>query len=728
MVGNIRFTDVSFSYPSRPDVPILKGFNLEVPSGKTVALVGASGSGKSTCIQLVQRFYDPESGRVEVDGENVKEVNIGWLRDNIGVVGQEPVLFDLSIRENIMLGNSKSTEEDIEKACKDANAINFIRNLPQGLDTMVGEGGTQLSGGQKQRIAIARALLRQPKILLLDEATSALDTASEKVVQEALDKARTGRTTLVVAHRLSTIKSADIIVAVEEGRVKETGSHEELMALEGLYHSLVMRQVQGKVLDESLSNTIYPRLEHDKIELEDKSIPDGKLSHQGSGDEKTKKDEEKDNKSDQPKIEISRLLRRNSPEALYIVIGSLASIFVASIMPIYAVLFGKVLGVLAYTDIAQARSDSVYYALFLLLLGFGSALSQFLQGWMFGLSGENLTKRLRRDAFEAMLKQEMGWHDRQENNTGALCARLSVDAGKVQQATGSRVGNVLQAIFAMLIAVLISMAHEWRLALVGAFLFPLMVVSVLLGHKISQGGDSVERDAFEKSAKLAIEAISNIRTVAGLRCEAKYVEMFTQLLEEPHKRTIRRSHLRGFIFGFSQGSQFILYSAIMWYGGYLVEVGATSFSSVFTVAEAIMSGAWMMGNSFVFMGDFSKALEAAGRVFELLDRKPKIDANHSVGLKLNQVEGKLRIRDGEFCYPTRRDIQVLNRLSLSIKTGEKIALVGESGCGKSTVIQIIQRLYDLDKGCLDLQGTNIQALNLPYVRYGSQLKNFEHIS
>jgi len=717
MVGNIRFRDVSFSYPSRPDVPILKGFDLEVPSGKTVALVGASGSGKSTCIQLVQRFYDPASGTVEVDEENVKDLNIGWLRDNIGVVGQEPVLFDLSIRENIMLGSSMSTEEDIERACKDANAINFIKNLPQGLDTMVGEGGTQLSGGQKQRIAIARALLRRPKILLLDEATSALDTASEKVVQEALDKARTGRTTLVVAHRLSTIKSADIIVAVEEGRVKETGSHEELMAMEGLYHSLVMRQVQGKVSDESsLSNAIYPKLGHDSTDTGEKSFKDGTLTPQGKGNEKNKSDQEKDSKSDQPKIEIGRLLRRNSPEALYIVIGSLASIFVAAIMPIYAVLFGRVLGVLAYTDIEQARSDSIYYALLLLLLGFGSALSQFLQGWMFGLSGENLTKRLRRDAFEAMLKQEMGWHDKQENNTGALCARLSGDAGKVQGATGSRVGNVLQAIFAMLIAVLISVAHEWRLGLVGAVLFPVMVVSVVLGQKVSHGVDSVERDAFEKSAKLAIEAISNIRTVAGLRCEAKYVEMFTKLLEEPHKRTIRRSHLRGFIFGFSQGSQFIMYSAIMWYGGYLVQIGATNFSTVFTVAEAIMAGAWMMGNAFAFTGDFSKALEAAGRVFELLDRKPKIDANHNVGLKLNQVEGKLRIRDGEFCYPTRRDIQVLNRLNLSIKTGEKVALVGESGCGKSTVIQIIQRLYDLDKGCLDLQGTNIEALNLPYVR------------
>ena len=204
MVGNIRFRDVSFSYPSRPDVSILKGFDLKVPSGKTVALVGASGSGKSTCIQLVQRFYDPASGSVEVDGENIKDVNIGWLRDNVGVVGQEPVLFDLSIRENIKLGNSGSTEEDIERACKDANAINFIRKLPQGMDTLVGEGGTQLSGGQKQRIAIARALLRQPRILLLDEATSALDTESEKVVQEALERAQSGRTCITIAHRFDT--------------------------------------------------------------------------------------------------------------------------------------------------------------------------------------------------------------------------------------------------------------------------------------------------------------------------------------------------------------------------------------------------------------------------------------------------------------------------------------------------------------------------------------------
>ena len=219
--GMIQFVNVGFNYPSRKDVTVLKNFSLEISKGKTVALVGSSGCGKSTLIQLVQRFYDPAAGSVLLDGDNLKDLNLGWLRDNIGIVGQEPVLFDLTIRENVRLGKQDATDEEIEKACKEANAYNFIMKLPQKYNTMVGEGGTQLSGGQKQRIAIARALVRNPQILLLDEATSALDTESEKVVQTALDNARAGRTTIVVAHRLSTIRGADRIVAIEGGKVKE---------------------------------------------------------------------------------------------------------------------------------------------------------------------------------------------------------------------------------------------------------------------------------------------------------------------------------------------------------------------------------------------------------------------------------------------------------------------------------------------------------------------------
>ena len=213
---NHAFRNIFFKYPSRPDVKVLNGLTLDVPAGKTVALVGSSGCGKSTCIQLVQRFYDPAEGEVTLDGVDIRRLNVGWLRDNIGVVSQEPVLFDCSIKENIRFGRIDATDHEIDIACQQANAYDFIQKLPKGYGTMVGERGTQLSGGQKQRIAIARALIRNPQILLLDEATSALDNESESIVQSALDRARDGRTTIVVAHRLSTIRTADLIVALNQ--------------------------------------------------------------------------------------------------------------------------------------------------------------------------------------------------------------------------------------------------------------------------------------------------------------------------------------------------------------------------------------------------------------------------------------------------------------------------------------------------------------------------------
>ena len=203
--GNVRFCNVHFQYPSRPDVKVLDGINFEISAGQTVALVGSSGCGKSTCIQLLQRFYDPCSGHVELDENRVSDLNIKWLRSQIGVVGQEPVLFGTTIAANIRYGKKGISDADIERAAKEANAHDFISQLPLGYDTMVGERGAQLSGGQKQRIAIARALVRNPKILLFDEATSALDTQSEAVVQKALDRARCGRTTIIIAHRLTTV-------------------------------------------------------------------------------------------------------------------------------------------------------------------------------------------------------------------------------------------------------------------------------------------------------------------------------------------------------------------------------------------------------------------------------------------------------------------------------------------------------------------------------------------
>nr|XP_013042408.2 phosphatidylcholine translocator ABCB4-like isoform X2 [Anser cygnoides] len=239
--GNTRIKDVTFNYPNRPEVKILQGLNLKVEKGQTLALVGSSGCGKSTVVQLLERFYDPLSGEIVFDDKNAKKLNIQWLRSHIGIVSQEPILFDCTIAENIAYGdNSREvSHEEIVSAAKEANIHSFIDSLPDKYNTRVGDKGTQLSGGQKQRIAIARALIRKPQILLLDEATSALDTESEKIVQEALDKAREGRTCIVIAHRLSTIQNADKIAVIQNGKVVEQGTHQQLLAEKGIYYSLV---------------------------------------------------------------------------------------------------------------------------------------------------------------------------------------------------------------------------------------------------------------------------------------------------------------------------------------------------------------------------------------------------------------------------------------------------------------------------------------------------------
>ncbi|XP_033321351.2 mitochondrial potassium channel ATP-binding subunit [Megalopta genalis] len=243
LAGNIAFKDVKFCYPTRPDHIILSNFNLHIPAGKTVAIVGSSGNGKSTVAALLERLYDVDEGSITIDGKDLRTLNAGYLRGTVlGYIDQEPVLFATSVMENIRYGKHDATDEDVIEAAKEANAHEFIMKFPNKYETHVGERGAQLSGGQKQRIAIARALLKRPSILILDEATSALDYKSERIVQKALEDVTKGRTVLVIAHRLSTVKAADIIVVLQKGVIAEMGTHTELLKKGGIYYNLVNEQ------------------------------------------------------------------------------------------------------------------------------------------------------------------------------------------------------------------------------------------------------------------------------------------------------------------------------------------------------------------------------------------------------------------------------------------------------------------------------------------------------
>jgi len=246
--GRVTFSDVHFSYPSRPDQPALDGFDLDVVPGETVALVGPSGAGKTTVLQLLLRFYDPDRGSVAIDGVDLRRADPADVRARLGLVSQEPVIFSASLFDNIAFGRPDASADDIHAAAEAAQ-IDFADALPQGFDTFVGEKGVRLSGGQRQRVAIARAILRDPAILLLDEATSALDAENERKVQRALERVMKGRTTLVIAHRLATVKKADRIVVMEQGRIVATGTHAGLMTEGGLYARLAAMQFQASAAE-----------------------------------------------------------------------------------------------------------------------------------------------------------------------------------------------------------------------------------------------------------------------------------------------------------------------------------------------------------------------------------------------------------------------------------------------------------------------------------------------
>ena len=241
--GEVEFRNVSFSYPSRSEIPVLKNISFKIKKGQQVAMVGPSGSGKTTISALLLRFYDPDSGEILIDGRNTKDYDLTELRSHMAIVPQEVLLFGGTIRENIAYGRPGATEEEITRAAAQANAMDFIKSFPEGLDTVVGERGIQLSGGQRQRIAIARAILKDPAILILDEATSSLDSESERLVQEALEKLMKGRTSFVIAHRLSTIHKADKILVIDRGELKESGTHEELITeKDSIYRKLKDRK------------------------------------------------------------------------------------------------------------------------------------------------------------------------------------------------------------------------------------------------------------------------------------------------------------------------------------------------------------------------------------------------------------------------------------------------------------------------------------------------------
>ncbi|KAL9157709.1 hypothetical protein ABFS82_08G021900 [Erythranthe guttata] len=723
--GNIEFKNVTFSYPSRPDVIIFRDFSIFFPAGKTVAVVGGSGSGKSTVVSLIERFYDPNQGEILLDNVDIKTLQLRWLRSQMGLVNQEPALFATTILENILYGKPDATMSEVEAASSAANAHSFITLLPNGYNTQVGERGVQLSGGQKQRIAIARAMLKDPKILLLDEATSALDAGSESIVQEALDRLMIGRTTVVVAHRLSTIRNVDSIAVIQQGQVVETGTHEELIAKAAAYANLI--RFQEMVGNRDFSNpstrrTRSSRLSHSlstkSLSLRSGSLRNLSYSYSTGADGRIEmvSNAETERKNPAPSGYFCRLLTLNAPEWPYSIMGAVGSVLSGFIGPTFAIVMSNMIEVFYYQNPADMERKTKEYVFIYIGAGIYAVIAYLIQHYFFSIMGENLTTRVRRMMLAAILRNEVGWFDEEENNSSLLANRLATDAADVKSAIAERISVILQNMTSLLTSFIVAFIVEWRVSLLILATFPLLVLANFAQQLSLKGFAGDTAKAHAKTSMIAGEGVSNIRTVAAFSAQEKILSLFSNELRLPQKQSLRRSQCSGLLFGLSQLALYASEALILWYGSHLVSKGVSTFSKVIKVFVVLVITANSVAETVSLAPEIIRGGEAVGSVFSILDRPTRIDPDDTEAETVESIRGEIELRHVDFAYPSRPDVMVFKDFSLRIRAGHSQALVGASGSGKSSVIALIERFYDPLSGKVMVDGKDIRRLNLKSLR------------
>ncbi|KAI9191648.1 hypothetical protein LWI28_011381 [Acer negundo] len=719
--GQIEFDHVKFTYPSRPDSIVLKDFNLKVEAGKTVALVGASGSGKSTAIALVQRFYDADDGIVKIDGVDIRRLQLKWIRQKMGLVSQEHALFGISIKDNIKFGKLDATMEEVIAASMAANAHNFIRQLPQGYETKVGERGALLSGGQKQRIAIARAIIKNPVILLLDEATSALDSESETLVQNALEQASMGRTTLVVAHKLSTVRNADLIAVVSNGCIVEVGSHNDLInRTNGHYAKMARLERQFSCDDQE------PNPETQLV---------SSVTRSSAGRNSTAKSspaifpspliqhtiDSRPQKVTHSPPSFSRLLSLNTPEWKQGLIGSLSAVGFGSVQPIYALTIGGMISAFFAPSHLEMQTHIRTYAFIFCALSMISLALNLLQHYTFAYMGEQLTKRIRLRMLEKILTFETAWFDEVENSSGALCSRLSNEASMVKSLVADRVSLLVQTTSAVTIAMIMGLAVAWKLAIVIIAIQPLTILCFYTRKVLLSSITTNFVKAQNRSSQIAVEAVINHRIVTSFGSVGKVLQLFDEAQEEPRKQARKKSWLAGIGMGSPLCLTFMSWALDFWYGGKLVQRGEISAGDVFKTFFILVSTGKVIAEAGSMTSDLAKGSTAVAAVFKILDRQSLIPGSSHAGdgtngSKLDKITGKIEMKKVDFAYPSRPENLVLRQFCLEVKPGTSVGLVGKSGCGKSTVIGLIQRFYDVERGSVKVDGVDVRTLDVQWYR------------
>uniref|UniRef100_A0A7E4UUZ1 P-loop containing nucleoside triphosphate hydrolase protein n=1 Tax=Panagrellus redivivus TaxID=6233 RepID=A0A7E4UUZ1_PANRE len=769
--GTIRFNDVHFCYPSRPDIEVLKGVTLDIKQGEHVAIVGSSGSGKSTLTALILRFYDPTKGNVHLDDEDLRLMNPDAIRAEIGLVSQEPVLFDGTISDNIRYGKLDATQADINDAARKAEAWQFISALPEGMKTRVGDRGLQLSGGQKQRVAIARAVIRNPSVIIFDEATSALDTKHEGEVQKAIDAASQGVTTITIAHRLSTVKNSDRIIVLEAGEIVEEGPPEQLMSNP---NGRFWRMYTDQRLDSVPISTMHLSTHTTGGKLKGKfSMGPTDLPKQLLDPESRRRAWARSSLGANKRLGKSYSVLSTDRQKLTLPVMSkkrsrLDKSFKTNVMEIAVeeksfdedfTLPGKATNLSAvwrliksfkegYTYLAAAIPVTILRGLFFLLVCFEVASvleiamapdTQVTQqvlivaavyialiiiktmfeavGRLFvALYGHGFCVHMRGQMFRKLLRHGAAYFDEEQNTPGKLVHKVMTDTASLNRILGDKLDLLLPAVICSFVSVSIALWINWKLALFCGFQFPAFFMFRLVELRETSKRQRQMIEEEKKAANLATVVLSNMSTIKAYTLQEHFDAIFYNALKPLQSAMKRQSCISAFVFACQFSFTYILIAITLHIGKVMMLSNEITPFDYLRVVLLTQFGANFISQLIASVSDLTRARVAAENILAVINEPPTdMDNLTDEGLR-PRVVGRIALQNVEFRYPSRPIVPILKNLTIQVAPGQSVAIVGPSGSGKSSVIAMFHRMYTPTSGQVLVDNYNVRSINPNYLR------------